>query len=270
MPFRPSNTKPAEASPAVVTEEEQASGPSGGAHKASPRELSEAPAGRATASNGGKGATPPPDSKDHPEDNKKGPLGFLRELPFLLLVAFLLALLVKTFLIQAFYIPSGSMEPTLDIGDRVLVNKVVYRLHEPRRGDVIVFEEPHPVDQPRRSAISSLWHWVVEGLGVSSNPDKDFIKRVIALPGETIEIDRRGNVFINGRKLKEPYLSPIKDMRGPYGPHRVAKDSLFVMGDNRGNSNDSRFTLGDVPEDKVVGRAFTVIWPPSRVRWLRS
>ncbi len=122
----------------------------------------------------------------------EGALAFLKELPILLLVAFLLALLIKTFLIQAFYIPSESMEPTLNVGDRVLVNKVVYHLHSPRRGDIIVFSDPHPAPQPRRNPLSAFAHWLTDGLGVTTSPDKDFIKRVIGLPGETIEIHRRG------------------------------------------------------------------------------
>jgi signal peptidase I len=197
---------------------------------------------------------------------KQGPLGFLRELPALLLVAFLLALLIKTFLVQAFYIPSASMEPTLQIGDRVLVNKVVYHIRPLGRGDIIVFTDPHPIAQPHRSPLSGFWHWLTEGLGVSTNPDKDFIKRVIGLPGDTVQI-RRGQVMVNGLALKEPYLSPIKDFRD-YGPVKVPADNLFVLGDNRTNSNDSRFTLGFVPSRKVVGRAFVIIWPPSRIRWL--
>ena len=197
---------------------------------------------------------------------RKEGLGFFRELPFLLLVAFLLALLVKTFLIQAFFIPSSSMEPTLDVGDRVLVNKVVYRLHPPRRGDVIVFEDPHPSPEPGRNPLSALAQWVVEGLGASTSPHKDFIKRVIGLPGETIEI-RRGRVLIDGKRIREPYLNDLKDLRD-FGPHRVPAGSLFVMGDNRNNSNDSRGTLGDIPGDKIVGQAFVTIWPPSRIGWL--
>lgn len=198
----------------------------------------------------------------------RGPLSFLKELPILLVVAFVLALLIKTFLVQAFYIPSASMENTLEIGDRVLVNKLVYRFHPPRRGDIIVFEEPHPATQPSRSPFSAFIHWLTEGLGVSTNPEKDFIKRVVGLPGETIEVDE-GRVFIDGRRLDEPYLNPLKDLSG-YGPTKVPADSLFVMGDNRANSNDSRRGLGFIPYDKVVGRAFVIIWPPSRVQWLHG
>jgi signal peptidase I len=198
----------------------------------------------------------------------KGPGSFFRELPVLLLIAFILALLIKSFLVQAFYIPSESMEPTLLIGDRVLVNKVVYHLHEPRRGDIIVFEEPHPAPSEHRNAIQAFWHWLTQGLGVSSNPEKDFIKRVIGLPGETIEV-KRGVVFINGKKLSEPYLGVNADLRD-YPPTKVKGGNLFVMGDNRPNSNDSRFGLGQIPLNKVVGRAFVIIWPPSRIRLIHT
>ena len=216
----------------------------------------------------GGGPGEPQAPKEEPKEPKHH-LSFLRELPVLLLVAFLLALLIKTFLVQAFYIPSASMEPTLLIGDRVLVNKVVYHLHSPRRGDVIVFSNPQPGIRVHRNPASAFFHWLTEGLGVSASPDKDFIKRVVGLPGEEVKIDDRGVVYINGNPIHEPYLSPFKDTRS-YGPVIVPANSLFVMGDNRVNSNDSRFQLGFIPYDKVVGRAFVIIWPPSRVRWLHG
>jgi len=203
------------------------------------------------------------------EADQKGGRGlaFLRELPFLLLVAFLLALLIKTFVVQAFYIPSESMEPTLNVGDRVLVNKIVYHLHPPRRGDVIVFADPNPEVRPHRNPLSAFWHWLTEGLGVSTSPEKDFIKRVIGLPGDVLEC-KGGKVFINGKPLDEPYIK-VKDDR-PCGPYTIKPDTLFVMGDNRLNSRDSRYGLGAIPYDKVIGRAFVIIWPPSRVGWLRG
>jgi signal peptidase I len=203
-------------------------------------------------------------------------LSFLQELPILLLVAFLLALVIKTFLIQAFYIPSASMDPTLKVGDRVLVNKLVYHFHPPRRGDIIVFQDPHPGTQPHRNPVQGFFHWIGEGLGVQTSPDKDFIKRVIGLPGDKVRMDENGGVFVNGVALKEPYLNANTDTR-PYpstdaGPEAatvtVPKDMLFVMGDNRADSNDSRYGLGFIPMDRVVGRAFVIIWPPSRFRWM--
>ena len=213
-------------------------------------------------------SSPAPPSSHRKPKKEKGPLSFLRELPVLLLVAFLLALLIKTFLVQAFYIPSASMENTLLIGDRVLVNKLVYRFHDPRRGDVIVFEDPSPTAEPHRNPVSAFIHWLTEGLGVSSNPEKDFIKRVIALPGETIKIEE-GRVFIDGKEIQEPYLNPQKDPSS-FPQTKIPPGRLFVMGDNRANSNDSRRGLGLVPMDKVVGRAFVIIWPPSRLQWLHG
>jgi signal peptidase I len=195
----------------------------------------------------------------------KGPLGFLRELPALIVIAFLLALLIKSFLVQAFYIPSASMEPTLKPGDRVLVNKVVYHLHPPRRGDIIVFANPDPSQEPDRGVVGGFFHWITEGLGISPPADEDFIKRVIGLPGDVIEERANGDIYVNGHRLVEPYLKG-RDFRagglGPFPP--VPKGELFVMGDNRGNSNDSRFGLGTVPIDRVIGKAFVIIWPPSR------
>jgi signal peptidase I len=201
--------------------------------------------------------------KEKPQDRRS----FLRELPVLLLVAFVLALLIKTFLLQAFYIPSGSMEDTLTRGDRVLVNRVVYRLHPPRRGDVIVFSDPN-VDVERGPA-SAFWHWLVSGFGLPSG-EEDFIKRVIGLPGETVEI-KDCVVFVDGTALREAYVTPANNQVAcAYGPVRVPKDSLLVLGDNRDHSGDSRFGLGMIPFDKVIGRAFVVLWPPSRIGWLRG
>ena len=207
---------------------------------------------------------PEPDRK-----RTKGPVAFLGELPVLLLIAFLLALLIKTFLVQAFYIPSESMEPTLNVGDRVLVNKVVYHLHAPHRGDIIVFSDPHPTVQTHRNPLSGFLHWLTEGLGVSTSPDKDFIKRVIGLPGEVVEM-HRCVVYINGQPLSEPYLKGLTFTNCEYGPTTIKPDSLFVMGDNRDDSNDSRFQLGLIPYDKVIGRAFITIWPPSRIHLLHG
>ena len=190
---------------------------------------------------------------------------FLGSTPFLILVALAVAILVKTFVIQAFYIPSESMVPTLEVGDRVFVSKFMFDGGDIARGDVIVFENPNAAELPDRSGISSVLHWLGEGVGLAQPENEDFIKRVIALPGETIEI-RRDVVYINGEPLDEPYLTQAaKDSTGDYPLHTVPDDALFVMGDNRGNSADSRYGLGFVPFDKVIGKAFVVIWPPSHM-----
>lgn len=197
---------------------------------------------------------------------KRGPFHFLRELPGLILIALALALLIKTFLIQAFFIPSQSMEPTLQVGDRVIVNKIVYRFRDPNRGEVVVFENPNHVD-PDRNPLSAFWNWITEGLGFSTDPTKDFIKRVIALPGETIEV-ADGRILIDGEPLEEPYLNRIRD-RTDFGPQKVPPDHYFMMGDNRANSQDSRI-FGAIPREKVVGKAFIILWPPSRFSWLSA
>jgi signal peptidase I len=172
------------------------------------------------------------------------------------------AIVLKTFVVQAFFIPSGSMEPTLDPGDRVLVQKVVYG---PDRGDVIVFSDPQG-RRPERGLVGGFVHWLAATLGIERPEHEDFIKRVIGLPGETVEL-RDGRLFVDGARIHQPYLKGAVDTRD-YGPVRVPGGALFVLGDDRLNSNDSRFGLGFVPVDKVVGRAFAIVWPPSRVGWI--
>jgi signal peptidase I len=190
---------------------------------------------------------------------------FVGSTPFLILVALVVAIVVKTFLVQAFFIPSESMVPTLEVGDRVFVNKLVYDFGDIHRGDVIVFQNPHPDQAPDRGVIDGFAHWLGEGIGLSQPPTEDFIKRVVGLPGETLEI-RNNVVYIDGERLPEPYLTPdAKEHNGDYPPTKIPDDALFVMGDNRGNSADSRFGLGFVPLDQVIGKAFVIIWPPSDV-----
>ena len=150
--------------------------------------------------------------------------------------ALLVAFVIKTFLLQAFYIPSLSMAPTLKINDRVLVNKVTYDLRDIRRGELIVFESPPD-----------------EGTAT-----RDLIKRVIGLPGETIE-SRDGKIVIDGRVLDEPYLD-AGVVTGPVEKITVPPKHLWVMGDNRPNSRDSRF-FGAIPESLIIGRAFVRVWP---------
>ena len=159
-----------------------------------------------------------PDGSAKRSKDRGGIVGFLLELPVLLLIAFVLALLIKTFLVQAFFIPSESMVPTLGVGDRVLVNKVVYRLHPPDRGDVIVFEEPGDGEGEDRGAIAAFFRWLTEGLGASTSPDRDFIKRVIGLPGEVVELHRdssdRCQVYI-GSTVEYPAMDKaVNDSRG--------------------------------------------------------
>ena len=213
----------------------------------------------------------PSEAEPGTEDSKS----FFRELPGLVLLALLLAILIKTFLVQAFYIPSESMVPTLQVGDRVLVNRLAYRFGDIERFDVIVFSDPNPPPGQDRGLVGGFLHWLAEGTGVAKPAQEDFIKRVIALPGETWEI-HDGAVYVNGVQLDEPYLVGPPDQRN-FGPETVPDGSLFVLGDNRLHSCDSRFTpddagvcrgLGYVPEDNVIGQAFVIIWPPGDMGWL--
>ncbi|MEX2421091.1 MAG: signal peptidase I [Actinomycetota bacterium] len=207
----------------------------------------------------------PPTHEEEPKTPADQPPArrFVGSTPFLILVALCVAILIKTFVVQAFYIPSESMVPTLEVGDRVFVNKFLFDGGDIHRGDIVVFENPNSGELPDRGVIGAFLHWLGEGIGLSQPENEDFIKRVIALPGETIEI-RRHIVYIDGRPLEEPYLTrAARRAMGDYDPKTVPAGALFVMGDNRGNSADSRFGLGFVPIDKVIGKAFIVIWPPS-------
>jgi signal peptidase I len=195
-----------------------------------------------------------------------------------IVIAVVLALFIRTFVVQAFKIPTGSMEPNLLVGDHLLVNKFVFAptflaperavlpVSEVRRGDVVVFKYPE-------------------------DPERDFIKRVVGLPGETVEL-RDHTVFINGRPIDEPHAHYLPrpegrsgdeqasaDVRDRYGPVLVPADALFVMGDNRDNSQDSRF-WGFLPRSYVKGRALMIYWswddapgsswnPVARTRWSR-
>lgn len=208
--------------------------------------------------------TEPPEVRTSEPAGKAERSAFLRELPILIVIAFGLAIILKTFFVQAFYIPSSSMEPTLQPGDRVLVRKVLY---EPDRGDIVVFADPSGRPGPDRGLVGGFLHWLSEAVGFARPDHEDFIKRVIGLPGESVEI-RNGRLFVDGLRIPEPYLEGREDTRD-YGPKEVPEGMLFVLGDNRLNSNDSRFGLGFVPVDKVVGRAFVIVWPPSRIGWLR-
>lgn len=188
---------------------------------------------------------------------------FWRELPVLVVIAFVVALLIKTFLLQAFYIPSASMEPTLREGDRVLVEKVSFRFHGPRRGDVVVFEKDLGLP-PGAENDSGVWEEIGDGFrslfGFPTGGSQDFIKRVIAIEGDTIE-GKDGKVFVNGAEVSEPYLPSGVEI-SPFGPAEIPQGMIFVMGDNRNNSDDSR-SFGAIEADTVVGRAFVLIWPPS-------
>jgi signal peptidase I len=203
---------------------------------------------------------------------------FWREFPVLVVIALLLAVVIKTYAIQAFFIPSGSMENTLEINDRVLVNKLVYDVRSIHRGDIVVFNGDgswDPGTAPRNT------NFVVKfGQGFASmfgfgHPGDILIKRVIGLPGDKVACcDAQGRVTVNGVPLSEhPYLYPGDSPSEIRFNIVVQPGRLWVMGDHRLISDDSRNHLGDpgggtVPENAVIGRAFVIIWPPSRWRIL--
>jgi signal peptidase I len=212
------------------------------------------------------------------ERKQKKPRSFWKELPILIVVALVLALLIKTFLVQAFSIPSGSMENTLQVGDRVLVDKLTPHFGDkPSRGEVVVFHDPgnwlsdEPSTPPSSNSVirglQDVLSWI--GLMPSAN-EKDLIKRVIAVGGDTISCNGTGPVYVNGKALTEPYIYPGATPCGDknFGPLKVPANSIWVMGDHRNDSLDSRYHMdepggGSVPDSDVVGRAIVVAWPLS-------
>lgn len=201
------------------------------------------------------------DKSREEEQRTKAHRSFWRELPVLVLIALVVAVLIKTFLFQAFFIESGSMTETLIEGDRVMVNKLSYRFGDPDPGDVIVFDPPPSEGEVRDENLAqSVLRNIAESVGLSQ-PSSEFIKRVIAVEGQTIEI-RDNVVLIDGEPLDEPYVRAGSVM-ADFALLTVPNNELFVMGDNRNQSRDSRF-FGTIPEGDVVGRAFVTVWPPSR------
>ncbi len=180
------------------------------------------------------------------ESPSRGPRkrSLARDVAFSLLVAALVAGSLRWFVVGAYEIPSESMTPTLQVGDRILVNKLSYRAHDPRRGDVIVFDRP-PAAGP--------------------GPEQ-LIKRVVGLPGEVVDL-KDGVVTIDGRDLREPYLLQDGSLSSMDAPVQVPRGMVFVMGDHRSDSTDSR-VFGPVLESSIVGRAFVVVWPTRRVSYL--
>lgn len=225
---------------------------------------------------------PPSGGNGRPTKSKKPKKGGfvhqLVELPILILFAFVIAVLIKTFLLQAFFIPSGSMVPTLRVGDRVLVEKVTYIWDEPSQGDVVVFARSvfgqKPPDVPW---YDDLRNYMRELLGLPTGTEEDYIKRIVAVAGDSVRYEGKPRtLYVNGEKVEESYIkNGVDRTSGPLtandcqrlemevadGGCRVPAGRVFVMGDNRSNSADSR-DIGPVDEDKIIGRAFVVIWPP--------
>jgi signal peptidase I len=160
----------------------------------------------------------------------------------ILLVAFVIVFgVLRPFVVKSFWIPSESMVPTLEVGDRIFVNRFIYRFFEPERGDIVVFD--------------------------SQETDDELVKRVVAVPGDRVRV-RNGNLRVNGDFPYEPYAVPMQFPDGSdFGPTRVPKGEVFVMGDNRPNSHDSRY-FGPVPIEDIQGEAFFRFWPPSRIGFL--
>jgi signal peptidase I len=193
-------------------------------------------------------------------------LGSLIELVVIVAAALGLALLIQAFLVKPYRIPSESMEPTLDVGERVLVNRVNYKLSDPDRGDIIVFHPPegavngktcgisHPGDQPCPRP-------------TDKRASVNFIKRVVAVPGDTLAI-REGHAVVNGKLQREPFAAPCGGGQCTLErPIKIPPGHFFMMGDNRGASDDSRF-WGPVPEKWIIGQAFFTYWPIKRIRIL--
>ena len=204
-----------------------------------------------------------------------------QELPILLVVAFCLAVLIRTFLVQAFYIPSGSMQKTLELKDRVLVNKVVYDMRDPVRGEIVVFRgtdnwAPEVTETVSNTFGAKLGRTIGDLVGVSRPGEKDFIKRVIGLPGDKVACcDAKGRITVNGVGIDESYIAAgfNSDLNQPPNPNQctsrrftevtVPAGEMFVMGDHRSVSQDAR-CQGPVPIDNIIGRAFVIVWPSSR------
>jgi signal peptidase I len=212
----------------------------------------------------------PPTDRDGEDAGKQQPgaLAVVRETVVLVALAILLAVVFKTFLVAAFYIPSGSMESTLNVSDRVLVEKVSYRFGDVQNGDVVVFVHDDPgfeVSEPS-NPIARFFSSLGQAIGLVPPSDRDFIKRVVGVPGDEITCPE-GRLLRNGKPVDEPYLDPGVTTDG-CKPTTVAPGQLYVMGDNRSNSQDSR-SFGVIDRSDVVGRAFVRIWPLTHVGWLR-
>ncbi len=180
----------------------------------------------------------PTTSHKRPTLEKTG--GLLRLLLTLLVTFALLLGVVRPFIVEAFYVPSESMVPTLLVGERLLANKFIYRFSEPERGDIVVFEAQ-----------------------TADGGEVYLVKRVLGLPGDEIAV-RDGVLFLDGVPQREPYLNRDSPDEGSFGPTTVPPEHVFVMGDNRANSADSR-VFGPVPEKNIVGEAFLRFWPPNRL-----
>ena len=186
---------------------------------------------------------------------------------FIIALAVVIAVVVRAFVAQAYWIPSASMEPQLQINDRVVVSRLAFHLHPPHRGDIVVFKAPPGIEPPPAAPsnpVSRGLHDVGVALGFAQDQTV-LIKRVIGLPGDRVA-GRDGHIYIDGYRLVEPYL-PKGTFTSTFGPVTVPAGDVFVMGDNRTNSLDSR-AFGPVPQRTIIGRAIWKVWPPWRPSFL--
>lgn len=207
---------------------------------------------------------------DDPDDER----GTFLEVIVTIGAALLLAFLVQQFLVKPFKIPSGSMENTLHCGDRVLVDRVSYRLSDPERGDIVVFNPPAGLGEGGRpdpaivATESDARRHNRDNTKTAVRADTNYIKRIVGLPGEKVEV-RGHHAIVDGKQLDEPYLRPIEEIdsipgeNADWGPQEVPKGTYLMLGDHRDNSADGR-VFGYVPDDFIVGKAFMVYWPPKR------
>ena len=194
------------------------------------------------------------------------------ELPLILVIAVLLVLGFTSVVAKPFSIPSGSMEPTLQVGDRVLVNRLVYHFRPIARGDVVIFDGTDSFvaqsSVPARDPVTGLLTSIGQAFGLVPPDGSDFVKRVIGLPGDRVQCcDLQGRLLVNGTPVDEPYVLPGDVPSEQAFSVLVPEGKLWVMGDHRSQSADSRAHLGDpgggmVPESKVIGRVMAVVWPP--------
>jgi signal peptidase I len=185
-------------------------------------------------------------SEEHSEQ-QENKMSLMKDFIIPIVIALAVVLLLRTFVVGMYYVPSGSMIPTLEIKDHVVVTKFNYHMHEPERGDIVVFKYP-PNER-------------------SGEKEIDYVKRLIGLPGETVEI-KQNTVFVDGQPLSEPYINSdtaMPDME----PITIGEGEYFVMGDNRNNSSDSR-VWGCVPREDLIGKAQVIYWPVSRAGGLYS
>lgn len=218
-----------------------------------------------------------------PRKRSKGGIGrFLRDVLVILVAAIVISFLIKTFLIRSFYIPSESMESTLIVNDRIIVNELVPEVTPIAHGDVVVFEDPggwlSSVTYPEQHPVVGFFDWLLSIVGLTAPDSNDhLIKRVIGLPGDTVACcNEFGQMTVNGVPLEEPYVqlpANVSAVSRDDFEVTVPEDSLWVMGDNRYNSQDSRYQThtpseGFVPTEKVVGRAIVISWPIDRWTWL--